>query len=76
MHTEETVSGTIFMPSTKTGKTAINYIIDGEVVASIPVEVSKEADDLITTALKKIVQAFINIFNLMQTLFEKLGERV
>lgn len=70
------ISGSTFMPGVKTGKTVINYVLDGEVVASIPVEVSNEADNLITSFFKEIFQAFMNIFNLMQTLFEKLGERM
>lgn len=70
------IEGTTFMPSMKTGKTAINYVIDGEVVASIPVEVSNDADNLIEKFFKEMMQAFMNIFNLIDTLFEKLGERL
>ncbi len=70
------ISGSTFMSSAKTGKTTINYIVDGEVAASLPVEVSNEADNLITAAIKKILQAFANIFNLMQTFFEKMDERI
>ena len=70
------ITGTTFMSGSKTGKTTINYIVDGEVVASLPVEVSGEADNLITAAIKRIMQAFANIFNLMQTLIEKLDERI
>lgn len=67
------ISGTTFMPGIKTGKTEINYVLDGEVVASIPVEVSNEADNLIQSFFKEIFQAFMNIFNLLQTLIEKLS---
>ena len=70
------ISGSTFMPSSKTGKTTINYVIDGEVVASLPVEVTKEADDLFTAFFKEIYQAFANIFNLIRTFFEKIGERI
>ena len=70
------ISGTTFMSSSKTGKTTINYIIDGEVAASLPVEVSNDADNLITAAIKRIMQAFANIFNLIQTFFEKMNERL
>lgn len=70
------IEGTTFMPGMKTGKTAINYVIDGEVVATLPVEVSNDADNLIEKFFKEIFQAFMNIFNLMQTLVEKLGERL
>ncbi len=70
------IEGTTFLPAMKTGKTAINYVIDGEVVATIPVEVSNDADNLIEKFFKEIYQAFMNIFNLMQTLVEKLGERL
>ena len=70
------IEGTTFMPSMKTGKTAINYVVDGEVVASVPVEISNEADNLIEKFFNEIIQAFMNIFNLMQTLIEKLGERM
>lgn len=70
------VTGTTFMPGVKTGITAINYILDGEVIASLPVEVSNKADNLLTSFFKEIFQMFMNIFNLMQTLFEKLGERI
>lgn len=70
------ISGTTFMSGTKTGKTTINYIVDGEVAASLPVEVSNDADNLITAAIKKIMQAFANIFNLLQTFMEKMNERI
>ena len=69
------ITAGMFMPGTKTGKTNINYVIDGEVVASIPVEISKEADDLVTSFFKRIAQAFQNIINLIKTLFEKIEEQ-
>lgn len=70
------ISGSTFMPSTKIGKTSINYVLDGEVIASLPVEVSPEADDLITSLFKRLYQAFMNMINLIQTLFEKLEEKL
>ena len=70
------ITGTTFMSSMKTGKTAINYVLDGEVVASVPVEISNDADNLIEKFFKNMIQAFMNIFNLIETLFEKLGERI
>lgn len=70
------ISGTTFMPGVKTGKSTINYVIDGDVVATLPVEVSNEADNLITSFFKEIFQAFMNIFNLLQTLIEKLSEKL
>lgn len=66
------ISGNTFMPGSKTGKTRLNYVMNGEVVASIDVEVSKEADDLITSLFKKIQQAFANVINLIKTFFEKV----
>lgn len=69
------ISGTTFMSSLKTGKTVINYILDGEVVASVPVEISNDADNLIEKFFKDMIQAFMNIFNLIETLIEKLGEK-
>ena len=69
------ISGSTFMPSIKTGKTAINYVLNGEVVATIPVEISNEADNLIEMFFREMMQAFMNIFNLLQTLIEKLGEK-
>ena len=66
------ITSGMFMPGSKTGKTNINYVVDGEVVASIPVEVSNEADDLVTSFFKRIAQAFQNIINLIKTLFEKI----
>lgn len=70
------LSGTTFVSSSKTGTTNINYILDGEVVATLSVEVSGEADDLITQAFKRISQAFANIFNLIRTFFEKIAEKL
>ena len=70
------ITGSTFMPSLKTGKTAINYILNGEVAATIPVEISNDADNLIEKFFKDMIQAFMNIFNLIETLFEKLGERI
>ena len=69
------ITGSTFMPALKTGKTAINYVIDGEVVATLPVEISNDADNLIEKFFRELMQAFMNIFNLIDTLFEKLGER-
>ncbi len=69
------ISGTTFIPSMKTGKTEIKYILDGEVVATLPVEISNDADNLIEKFFKEMMQAFMNIFNLFETLMEKLGER-
>lgn len=71
-----TLSGKTFYSSSKTGITTIDYVVDGEVIASLEVEVSKEADDLITQAFKKLAQAFANIFNLIRTFFEKMAERI
>ncbi len=70
------LTGKTFFSSSKTGTTKINYVIDGEVVASLEVEVSEEADDLITQAFKKLYQAIANIFNLIRTFFEKIGEKI
>lgn len=70
------LSDETFFSGSKTGKTNINYILDGEVVASLEVEVSNEADDFITSVLKRIMQVFANFFNLIRTFFEKIGERV
>lgn len=70
------ISGKTFYSSSKTGTTNINYIVDGEVVATLSVEVSSEADDLITQAFKRISQAFANIFNLIRTFFEKIAEKL
>ena len=67
--------GSTFTAGTKTGTTTINYVLNGEVVSSLTVEVSKDADDMFTAFFKKIYQAFMNIFNLMQTFIEKLNER-
>lgn len=69
------LSGKTFFSSSKTGTTNINYIFDGEVVATLSVEVSGEADDLITQAFKRLTQAFANIFNLIRTFFEKIAEK-
>ncbi len=66
------ISGNTFMPGSKTGKTKLNYVMNGEVVASIDVEVSKEADDLITSLFKKIYQTFANFINFIKTVFEKI----
>lgn len=66
------ISENTFRPGSKTGSTTLNYVLDGEVAASIPVEISKEADDFITSFFKRIYQAFANIFNLIRTFFEKV----
>ncbi len=70
------LSGKTFYSSSKTGTTNINYIVDGEVVATLTVEVSSEADDLITQAFKSFSQAIANIFNLIRTFFEKIAEKM
>lgn len=69
------IVGSTFTAGSKTGTTTLNYVLNGEIVSSIPVEISKEADDMITAFFKKIYQAFMNIFNLLQTFMEKLDER-
>lgn len=66
------ISGNTFIPGAKTGTTNLNYVINGEIAATVPVEVSNEADDFITAFFKRIYQAFANIFNLIQTFFEKV----
>lgn len=65
-------NGSTFYANSKTGTTAINYIVDGEIISSVPVEVSKEADDLLTTIMKEIQQMFYNFRNLLEFLFEKI----
>jgi hypothetical protein len=70
------ISGKTFYSSSKTGTTNINYIVDGEVVATLTVEVSSEADDLITQAFKSFAQAIANVFNLIRTFFEKIAEKM
>lgn len=66
------ISNGKFVPSLKTGSTSINYVLDGEILASIPVEISNSADNVFTSFFKEIYQAFANIINMIKLLFEKI----
>lgn len=68
------IVGSTFTAGAKTGTTTLNYVLNGEIIDSIPVEVTREADDMITAFFKQIYQAFMNIFNLLQTFIEKISE--
>ncbi len=69
-----TISGTKFTAKDKTGKTTVNYVLDGDVIASAEIEVYKQTS--ITEFFNKIVDFFNKIRHMFERIIEEIGERV
>lgn len=69
-----TINGTKFTSKDKTGDVTVNYILDGEVVASTVVHVYRE--NALTTLFNQITDFFNKIRHLFERLIEELGERL
>lgn len=68
------LDGTEFTSKNKTGTVTVNYILDGEVLASTEVSVYRE--DAITSLYKQMTDFFNRIRHLFERLIEELGERL
>lgn len=64
--------GSKFVSNGKVGTTAINYVVDGEVIASATIEITEEADNIFESMYKQIIQFFSNIINAIKLVFEKV----
>lgn len=71
-----TLSGTKFQANGNTGKTMVNYVVDGEVLASATLRVTNEADNEVESFIKKIQQFFYDIINTFKLLIDKFNEKV
>lgn len=67
------VVGSKFYANGNEGTVTFNYVVDDVVVGTATVEITKEADDVITTILKDIRQMIANFFNLIDFVLEKFG---
>ena len=69
-----TIDGTKFTANDKTGSTTVNYILDGEVLASAEIKVYKETT--ITALFNDITDFFNRIRHIFERIIEELGERL
>ena len=65
-------NGSSFRSNGKVGTTIIDYVLDGEVIASAMIEITEEADNIFESLVKQMVQFITNIFNMFNLLIEKL----
>lgn len=68
------LKGTEFTSNSKTGTVTVNYILDGEVLASAEIDVYRE--DAFTSLYKKISDFFNKIRHTFERILEELGERL
>ena len=69
-----TLSGTKFKSGDKTGVVTVNYILDGEVLASADIRIYRE--NAITALFNDMMDFFNKIRHLFERLFEEIGERL
>ncbi len=69
-----TIDGTKFKSNDKTGVVTVNYILDGEVLASANIRVYRE--NAITALFNDMMDFFNRIRHLFERLIEELGERL
>ncbi len=70
-----TLVGPIFKAAETEGKTKIHYVSDGEILATLDVTVTTETLSTSQKLGELFAQIIINIFNLLETLIEKIGEK-
>lgn len=64
--------GKKFISNGKVGTTVINYVVNGEVIASSIIEITEDADNAIEAFFRQIVQFFANIINSFKLIIEKV----
>lgn len=69
-----TINGTKFTAKDKTGRTTVNYILDGQVLASAEIEVYKQTS--ISEFFNKIGDFFNKIRHMIERVIEEIGERL
>ncbi len=66
------ITGNSFLAKSKEGIVNINYVVGDQILASVPVEITYDADNFIEQFIKAITQAFANMRQLIEFVFEKL----
>ncbi len=66
------ISSGKFTATGKKGTTNINYVVDGEVIASVPVTVTDDADNFIEQLFKKIQEFFIQLRIMIDKFFDDM----
>ena len=69
-----TINGTKFTATDKTGRTTVNYILDGQVIASAEIEVYKQTS--ISEFFNQVVDFFNKIRHMIERVIEEIGERL
>ncbi len=69
-----TIDGTTFKSNNKTGTVTVNYILDGEVLASAEINIYRET--AITSFFNDIQDFFNKIRHMFERIIEELGERL
>ncbi|MCD7773957.1 MAG: phosphodiester glycosidase family protein [Clostridiales bacterium] len=68
--------GNLFTASQKTGSTNLNYVVDGEVIASTTITVTNDAPTYYQQFIQAINQLIANIRNMIELLKEKIPQKL
>ena len=67
-----TLVGSTFYAKEKEGTVNLNYVVDGEVVDSVAVTITKDADSFIETGMKNYIRMIGNLIDMFLFLMKKL----
>ncbi len=65
----------LFSSNGTLGTVNLNYVLNDEVIASAPITITTEADNIVESAVGSVVDIFQIIINLFRTLIDKIGEK-
>ena len=71
-----TLKGNTFRSNGTLGKVELNYVLDGEVIASAVIRITNDADNVVESVFGKIMDFFYSIINTIKLLIDKFGEKV
>ena len=68
-----TLKGSIFFAKEKEGTVNLNYVVNGEVIDSVPVTVTNEADSLIDKGVNSLLRMIGNIIEMFKFVIRKIN---
>ncbi|MBQ3517876.1 MAG: phosphodiester glycosidase family protein [Clostridia bacterium] len=71
-----TFNGTTFTAGSEEGFVTVDYVVDGEVIASTTIEVTQDANNLLESFFQSIVDFFNKIINTFKLLIDKFDEKI
>ncbi|MGN1195327.1 MAG: phosphodiester glycosidase family protein [Acutalibacteraceae bacterium] len=66
-----TLKGSTFYAKDKEGTVNLNYVVDGEVIDSVPVTITKEADSFVDIGIKNFIRMIGNMIEMFKFLIQK-----